>query len=596
VKLYAKFQNDDWQCVGTASADQNAFEYRAPQDGSYAFLFVLVDRNGKNYPSSLARAVPQRLVVVDTVPPEVRLTPIHAANGDICLQASIVDANPDYASLKLSYKAADGSWKNLENATADSPQLFTVPHPGILAGAIRMKVRDRAGNETEKEIRVGDKISAETSTSKSITRTAFDTQSLTLPRPSEPTLTVRNSEIKTVSFEVNEVQQPAWPKLMPQPAIMPEMPLTAELSNQMSSGETKPKAEASTLSDIPLPKPDQIQIEPALLPKMTASGENDLPKLPAMNSTPAVKLDASPLPKSPVLEGNDLPKLPSMPSTPEMKIETPALPKTAVTADNDLPKLPPVQTAKLEIKSTVEDLPKLPALDVHEKPVTPALTKPQPKLDIEIPQNLPDLKGDAIAGPPVLPDSPSDAKTSSSPTQPGKVGEVDLKLPEIPKSIPSALPVAIPSMTQELPKLPEKDFELPKPGDNSREARMLPVDQTSASASPKMGRIPEKMQLKQTIPLLKVTSRNCTLDYTSDVRGDSRADFWITSDEGITWKPLRNEAGLGQGLRITLPGEGTFGIRIRPTGGSQPPVAGELPDCRIEVKLGDAPSLLLPTK
>jgi hypothetical protein len=82
-----------------------------------------------------------------------------------------------------------------------------------------------------------------------------------------------------------------------------------------------------------------------------------------------------------------------------------------------------------------------------------------------------------------------------------------------------------------------------------------------------------------------LNTRTCTINYMLDggARLTNRVDFWATADAGRTWSKLHDVAGGVAPARLTLPGDGVFGIRIRPGGGSRPPEPGEDPDCIVEV-------------
>ncbi|MBO0699574.1 MAG: hypothetical protein J2P46_14355, partial [Zavarzinella sp.] len=66
-------------------------------------------------------------------------------------------------------------------------------------------------------------------------------------------------------------------------------------------------------------------------------------------------------------------------------------------------------------------------------------------------------------------------------------------------------------------------------------------------------------------------------------RFSTRIDFWATADGGRSWMKLQDGNGGTPPARLTLPGDGVFGIRIRPGGGVKPPEPGEDPDCVVEV-------------
>jgi hypothetical protein len=91
-------------------------------------------------------------------------------------------------------------------------------------------------------------------------------------------------------------------------------------------------------------------------------------------------------------------------------------------------------------------------------------------------------------------------------------------------------------------------------------------------------------------------TRTCIIDYQMDgsARLTSRVDFWATADAGRTWKQIQDAAAGASPAKLTLPGDGVFGIRIRPGGGNRPPEPGEEPDCIVEIDTTSPAVNLLP--
>src|SRR5262249_7134957 len=110
IKLYVKAPPGDWTCHQTGPATQARFSFRAPQDGEYWFTFVFVDRAGHASPADPATAPPGLVVVVDSQPPEIDARPITGSSGQAYLQCKMIDANPDYLSVRAEYEAA-GAWQ-----------------------------------------------------------------------------------------------------------------------------------------------------------------------------------------------------------------------------------------------------------------------------------------------------------------------------------------------------------------------------------------------------------------------------------------------------------------------------------------------------
>src|SRR5262249_37651102 len=100
LKLYVKTPTSSWVCRETAPATQKLFSFRAPGDGEYWFVFALVGKNGQVIPENIDQAPPGLVVVVDTQPPAVEIRTVNGANGQVFLYGTILDANPDYSSMK----------------------------------------------------------------------------------------------------------------------------------------------------------------------------------------------------------------------------------------------------------------------------------------------------------------------------------------------------------------------------------------------------------------------------------------------------------------------------------------------------------------
>jgi hypothetical protein len=148
-------------------------------------------------------------------------------------------------------------------------------------------------------------------------------------------------------------------------------------------------------------------------------------------------------------------------------------------------------------------------------------------------------------------------------------GDLDLKLPDL----PPATPMETPGIRAPLDIPPPP----PVPPVKNTTSTMKPSDVTAPRDLPKTPKAEESH------PVLN--SRVCTINYQLEggARFSSRTDFWATPDSGRTWIPLKDSSGGGSPAKLTMPGDGIFGIRIRPNGGSKAPESGEEPDCLVEI-------------
>src|SRR5262245_34518893 len=151
IRLYVKRGTGEWACEQTAPPTQSFFAYHAPQDGEYWFTVVTVNKQGQANPADVTREPPSLVVVVDTQAPDVEVRPLPVASGEVFLQCEIRDTNPDMLSCKLEYRAADQSWRPLDQL-GDTPGIFRVPDAEVLTGQLRATVCDLAKNTAIKQI------------------------------------------------------------------------------------------------------------------------------------------------------------------------------------------------------------------------------------------------------------------------------------------------------------------------------------------------------------------------------------------------------------------------------------------------------------
>lgn len=269
------------------------------------------------------------------------------------------------------------------------------------------------------------------------------------------------------------------------------------------------------------------------------------------------------------------PALPSRPAVDRGRPDPAMLPR-----DGDL--LAPATPAGPERGVTgagLTDLPKAPRADVPPlpdlPPVLPPLKGGDPAPEIRLP--MPDVPGGKMPDVSI----PNDPYKGLDPV-PGKAPAV---------RPPAARPPADPYKAPDLPPLPTTDGPglrgptdppLP-PRAGGTTAALKPSDPAPGLTDmPRTDRKPG-LPTKATHPILN--TRTCTINYQLEgsARVASRIDFWATPDNGRTWVQLRDASGGLPPARLTLPSDGTFGIRIRPGGGAKPPEPGEDPDCQVEV-------------
>lgn len=157
VQLYVRSPGNEWACKDTAPPTQTHFNYKATQDGEYAFTIVTVDKAGRAVPSDVTKEPPGFVVVVDTQAPEVSVTG-PSSPADQLIRCSVKDLNPDPMSLKLEYQTTDKGWSTLDGLPGQ-PTAFRCPDRGGWTGQVRVTVGDLAKNVTIREVNLSPALS-----------------------------------------------------------------------------------------------------------------------------------------------------------------------------------------------------------------------------------------------------------------------------------------------------------------------------------------------------------------------------------------------------------------------------------------------------
>jgi hypothetical protein len=167
VLLYVKAGQDQWQLKESAPPSQMAFKFKAPHDGEYWFTLVTVDNKGVQSPADVSRVPPEEIVmvVVDTEPPAFDVQPMRVASGDLLLKCVISDTNPDYKSLRITYRGSDQTTHVLEQLPGQQG-FFRLPSAEVLLNPVRVTVTDLALNTTTREVSLSDNLAKELAASK----------------------------------------------------------------------------------------------------------------------------------------------------------------------------------------------------------------------------------------------------------------------------------------------------------------------------------------------------------------------------------------------------------------------------------------------
>jgi len=153
VQLYSSTdQGRTWQPSGTAAPDKGWFTFTADHDGLYWFAVRTVDLEGHPYPVSLDGARPGLRVVVDSQPPVIALRALPPRDGTVGVAWDVRDDNLDLGTLVVEYRpSGSADWRPLRVDAAAAGQYSWRPDTNGPVD-VRLQVRDRAGNASDKVI------------------------------------------------------------------------------------------------------------------------------------------------------------------------------------------------------------------------------------------------------------------------------------------------------------------------------------------------------------------------------------------------------------------------------------------------------------
>lgn len=148
-------QGQSWRHYASGQPEQEYFTFTARHDGEFWFTVRTVDREGRQYPPTLAGIAPGLRVLVDTTPPEVSLRGLNPVGEKIGIEWEILDDNLDPRSVRIEFRGpTSGDWFSIPvQPVASGREMWSPGMPGPLQ--IRLRVLDKAGNEGMKEITLG---------------------------------------------------------------------------------------------------------------------------------------------------------------------------------------------------------------------------------------------------------------------------------------------------------------------------------------------------------------------------------------------------------------------------------------------------------
>lgn len=141
-----------WRHYASERPDAGMFRFTARQDGEYWFVVRTLDREQRLYPPSLNGVAPGLKVIVDTVPPQLKLKGMPPQGDQLRLAWEAYDDHLEEGSLRLDYRGRDsGDWQPISVAGRPAGDAQFRP---IVSGVVevRGRIRDRAGNEASQSL------------------------------------------------------------------------------------------------------------------------------------------------------------------------------------------------------------------------------------------------------------------------------------------------------------------------------------------------------------------------------------------------------------------------------------------------------------
>jgi hypothetical protein len=152
VHLYVAHNGENtWYSEGLVTPDKDSFVYLAKDDGIYWFKMVIEDLKGNKDPADLTRDPPDLKVVIDTTPPQIRVTNARRTGQDVVIEWAVEDKFPNDAETKI-YFCTTGDpaakWQEVKRHPASPAGV------GFACGTndgvtVKIAAADVAGNRTE---------------------------------------------------------------------------------------------------------------------------------------------------------------------------------------------------------------------------------------------------------------------------------------------------------------------------------------------------------------------------------------------------------------------------------------------------------------
>ena len=158
VQLYVSTDmGRDWQLATTAQPDAGIFPaYTCGGDGTYWFAVRSLDFRDQSNPAMLSQLVPQLKIVLDRKPPLVTLRQISDSRpGIVSIEWNVQDENFDPRRFALEYRVTGTDWQREAQAESKPSGVQSWRLEPGLRMDVRLRVADKAGNDAEQMIPVG---------------------------------------------------------------------------------------------------------------------------------------------------------------------------------------------------------------------------------------------------------------------------------------------------------------------------------------------------------------------------------------------------------------------------------------------------------
>ncbi len=143
-------QGGSWEQEARATPNQNAFVFRAPDDGIYWFNVMVIDQQGRRDPEDIYAVAPGLKVLIDATKPQVRFTNVQRNGPNLLVAWEINEENFDERTFRLEYRTSQpGSiWRPIAAAAI---KVGNTQQPILHAGPIQIRLQcaDYAGNLNE---------------------------------------------------------------------------------------------------------------------------------------------------------------------------------------------------------------------------------------------------------------------------------------------------------------------------------------------------------------------------------------------------------------------------------------------------------------